>query len=115
VAKTLLLHHLEQMGEAIVDLESLANHKGSTFGAIGLGKQPSVEQFENLLAEALIPLEGAENIWVENESRKIGRVIIPDSFYHQLITAPMIEIKRSTAERVKQITLLNMEACPKKN
>ena len=102
--KTLILHHLNKMGEAIIDLESIANHKGSSFGGIGLGKQPSVEQFENLLAEELILLEGSQNIWVENESRKIGRVILPDSFYHQLITAPLIEIERSTAERVKHIT-----------
>jgi len=103
--KTILLHHLAKSGEAILDLEQLANHKGSTFGGIGQEKQPSVEQFENLLAEALILLKGAENIWVENESRKIGKVILPDAFYHQLITAPMIEIERSIAERVKQITL----------
>jgi len=102
--KTVLLHHLAKKGEAILDLESLANHKGSTFGGIGLGKQPSVEQFENLLAEELILLEGVQNIWVENESRKIGKVILPDSFFHQLITAPLIEIERSTAERVKHIT-----------
>jgi len=101
--KTLLLHHLAKKGEAILDLEHLANHKGSTFGGIGLGKQPSVEQFENLLAEELILLEESQNIWVENESRKIGKVILPDSFYHQLITAPMIEIERSTAERIKHI------------
>jgi len=102
--KTLLLHQLTKMGEATIDLENLANHKGSTFGGIGLGKQPSVEQFENLLAEALILLEGAENIWIENESRNIGRITLPDGLFHQLITAPMIEIERSTEERVKQIT-----------
>jgi len=102
--KTLLLHHLAKMGEAIIDLESLANHKGSTFGGIGLGKQPSVEQFENLLAEALILLEGADNIWIENESRNIGRITLPDGLYHQLITAPMMEIERPLPERVEQIT-----------
>ncbi|HSJ67265.1 MAG TPA: tRNA 2-selenouridine(34) synthase MnmH [Anditalea sp.] len=102
--KTLLLHHLQKKGEAILDLEKLANHKGSSFGGIGLGMQPTVEQFENLLAEEITILEGVDNIWVENESRKIGKVILPESFFHQLISAPMIEIERSTSERVKHIT-----------
>lgn len=101
--KTLLLKMLENSGEAVLDLEKLANHKGSAFGSIGMGKQPSVEQFENLLAEKLITLEGAEVVWVENESRRIGKVQLPSEFYEQLITAPMMEIEKSLEERTVQL------------
>lgn len=51
--KTVLLQKLKEKGEQILDLEGIANHKGSSFGGIGLPPQPTVEQFENLLAESL--------------------------------------------------------------
>jgi tRNA 2-selenouridine synthase len=51
--KTKVLKALEKMGEKIVDLEGIANHKGSAFGALGMPPQPSQEMFENLLGEKL--------------------------------------------------------------
>src|SRR5690606_39195657 len=78
VGKTVLLKKLQEKGEQVLDLEGIANHKGSSFGAIGLPQQPTVEQFENLMAEQLIRFDPALPVWVENESRRIGAVIIPD-------------------------------------
>lgn len=101
--KTGLLQKLRQKGEQIIDLEALANHKGSSFGSIGQPVQPSVEQFENLLSEALQQLDTGKPIWVENESRKIGRIILPDKFYQQMLTAPLIDMLKSDAERVALI------------
>jgi tRNA 2-selenouridine synthase len=102
-AKTVLLQKLKERGEQVVDLEGLANHKGSSFGAIGLPAQPTVEQFENLLAEQLRVINPHEVIWVENESRRIGRIILPDSFYLQLTQSPRIEIEKTDAERMAHI------------
>ena len=102
-AKTVLLQKLKERGEQVVDLEGLANHKGSSFGAIGLPSQPTVEQFENLLAEQLQVINPHEVIWVENESRRIGRIILPDSFYLQLTQSPRIEIEKTDAERMAHI------------
>jgi tRNA 2-selenouridine synthase len=102
-AKTVLLQKLKERGEQVVDLEGLANHKGSSFGAIGLPAQPTVEQFENLLAEQLQVINPHEVIWVENESRRIGRIILPDSFYLQLTQSPRIEIEKTDAERMAHI------------
>lgn len=101
--KTVLLQKLKERGHQVVDLEGLANHKGSSFGAIGQPAQPTVEQFENLLAEQLreIPLDQA--IWVENESRRIGRIILPDSFYLQMTQSPRVEIEKSDEERITHI------------
>ena len=102
-AKTVLLQKLKERGEQVVDLEGLANHKGSSFGAIGLPAQPTVEQFENLLAEQLRNIHPDQVIWVENESRRIGRIILPDSFYLQLTQSPRIEIEKTDAERMAHI------------
>ncbi|MBK8554971.1 MAG: tRNA 2-selenouridine(34) synthase MnmH [Lewinellaceae bacterium] len=78
--KTKVLQALRDMGEQIIDLEGLAHHKGSAFGAIGEQEQPSVEQFENDLFFALRALDPQKRIWIENESRSIGRVYIPTGF-----------------------------------
>jgi tRNA 2-selenouridine synthase len=102
-AKTVLLQKLKERGEQVVDLEGLANHKGSSFGAIGLPAQPTVEQFENLLAEQLRNIHPDQAIWVENESRRIGRIILPDPFYLQLTQSPRIEIEKTDTERIAHI------------
>lgn len=101
--KTVLLHQLKARGEQVIDLEGLANHKGSSFGSIGQTPQPTVEQFENLLAEELQKMSVNQAIWVENESRRIGRIILPDAFYTQITQSPRIEIHRSTSERIHHI------------
>ena len=101
--KTRLLKKLQESGEQIIDLECLANHKGSAFGAIGQPAQPSVEQFENEFAETLQKLDPKKPSWVENESRKIGRLILPDNFYHQMLTSPLIDIYKTDQERINLI------------
>ncbi|RAI87099.1 tRNA 2-selenouridine(34) synthase MnmH [Algoriphagus yeomjeoni] len=101
--KTRLLKKLQETGEQIIDLEGLANHKGSSFGAIGQPAQPSVEQFENEFAETLHKLDPKKSSWVENESRKIGRLILPDNFYHQMLASPLIDIYRTEQERINLI------------
>ena len=102
-AKTVLLQKLKERGEQVVDLEGLANHKGSSFGAIGQPAQPTVEHFENLLAEQLRDIHLDQAIWVENESRRIGQIILPDSFYLQMTQSPRIEIDKTDEERIAQI------------
>ena len=101
--KTVLLKKLQESGEQVIDLEGLAHHKGSSFGSIGQKPQPTVEQFENLLAEQLQLMDSNLPIWVENESRKIGRLIIPDQFYDQMIKSPLLEIEKSEQERIHHI------------
>jgi tRNA 2-selenouridine synthase len=103
VGKTNLLHGLQWAGGHIIDLESIANHKGSSFGGIGQFPQPSVEQFENILAEKLFQIPSESSIWIENESRKIGTVILAEELYQQLLSSPLIEIIKSNQERIQQI------------
>lgn len=103
VGKTRLLQKLRERDEQIIDLEGLANHKGSSFGGIGMESQPSVEQFENLIAEELFQIPSEDIIWIENESRRIGKVILPKELYDTLSNAPLIEIERSMDQRIELI------------
>jgi tRNA 2-selenouridine synthase len=80
--KTEILHALQSRGENIIDLEALANHKGSAFGAIGQAPQPSQEMFENILGLKLSQLIiQNKRVWVEDESQRIGTVMIPVCFF----------------------------------
>lgn len=90
--KTPILKELAAMGEQVIDLEGLANHKGSAFGALGQMKQPSTEQFMNLLHESLFSCDPKRAIWMESESKTIGHVFIPDDFFMLMRQAPLIEI-----------------------
>ena len=88
--KTIVLRELKQRGHPVIDLENLANHKGSAFGAIGEKPQPSQEMFENLLATELFKkTSAAADTWLEDESQRIGRVIIPNSFWEKMRNSPV--------------------------
>lgn len=98
--KTSILQSLRKLGEQVIDLEALANHCGSAFGGIGHSPQPSQEQFENELASVLEALDPSKTIWIEDESRLIGRCHLPAPFYQRLIHAPLFYIERSIEERL---------------
>ena len=82
--------------QPVLDLEGLACHKGSAFGAIGQPTQPTQEQFENTLAAFLHTLPADTPVWVEDESRQIGRLTIPPALFAQLRTASrwVLEVPR---------------------
>lgn len=99
--KTPVLHALAALGEQAIDLEGLAHHKGSAFGQVG--PQPSVEQFENNLFSALDHLEPGKPVWIEDESRSIGRVYITDHIWNQIRDASLYEIHIPHETRVQHI------------
>ena len=101
--KTDLLHALRRRGQAVVDLEGLANHRGSSFGGLGQPPQPSTEHYENLLAASLTASAGQAPIWLEAESAQVGRCRIPAGLWRQMGEAPAVEIQRPMAERVEQL------------
>ena len=101
--KTELLLALQQRGVAVIDLEGLAHHRGSSFGALGLPPQPSSEHYENRLAMALRQLRGAREIWLEAESSQVGRCRIPAGLWRQMQQAPLLEISRPLEERLNQL------------
>ena len=101
--KTQQLALLRAAGEQVVDLEALAHHRGSAFGGLGLASQPTVEQFSNRLFDQLRGFDPSRRIWVEDEGKKIGRVVIPDDFFRQLRRAPAIFMNVPKANRVRRL------------
>lgn len=101
--KTDLLLELARRGVAVVDLEGLAHHRGSSFGGLGLPPQPSNEHYENRLAAALVSCAGAGAIWLEAESAQVGRCRIPASLWRQMQSAPVLEIRRPLGERLRRL------------
>lgn len=90
-AKTELLHILAQNGEQIVDLEGLAAHRGSIFGAVAQ-PQPSQKAFEGALAGILAGVDPTRRVWIEAESSKIGNLIIPPALWQAMKSAPRISV-----------------------
>lgn len=101
--KTFILKSLQIEGEQVIDLEEIANHRGSAFGGIGLSAQPSQEQFENELAAILSRLDPSKPVWIEDESRLIGRCNLPTSLYQRLTQAPLLYIERPLEERIQTL------------
>lgn len=104
--KTDLLLALAAKGVAVVDLEGLAHHRGSTFGALGLPDQPSSEQFENRLAAALQAHRQAPELWLEAESAQVGRCRIPAGLWRQMKAAPLLEVRRPLEERLRHLVTI---------
>ncbi|MEB3271673.1 MAG: tRNA 2-selenouridine(34) synthase MnmH [Synechococcus sp.] len=101
--KTELLLALQQQGVAVVDLEGLAHHRGSSFGGLGLPPQPSVEHYENRLALALHTHRDAPQIWLEAESSQVGRCRIPAGLWRQMQQAPVLEVRRPLEQRLDHL------------
>lgn len=101
--KTDILHQLAAQGEQTIDLEGLANHKGSSYGAIGQLPQPSSEQFENLIFGECQKLDGSRRIWLEDESRNVGSCFIPMPLWQQMRAAPVAFVDVPKTVRVQRL------------
>ncbi len=102
-SKTLILRHLKKQGQQVIDLEKLANHKGSAFGALGQPPQPSSEYFANLLFNEWKQINKDLPVWIEDESRNIGNVFMPDDFYNNLQDSPTIILLMEVKERLPRL------------
>ena len=101
--KTHILHQLKKRGHQIIDLEALAQHKGSAFGGIGQDTQPTSEQFENHLLKEIQQLDHTKPIWVEDESYSIGNVNVPHQLHVQMRASDLIFIDIPKEERAKHL------------
>lgn len=101
--KTEILQYLEERGEQCLDLEKLASHKGSVFGGLGQQKQLPNEHFENLLFEKWIGFDPDRSVWVEDESKMIGKNCVPDELYHKMRLAPVIALEVSQEKRLRRL------------
>lgn len=101
--KTSTLHALAALGEQIVDLEAIAHHRGSAFGGIGLGNQPTTEQFHNNLYQYWHTLDTARPVWIEDESFCIGQVKLPHELWDQMVKAPVVKVTLPKNIRIKRL------------
>jgi tRNA 2-selenouridine synthase len=102
-SKTHILGHIKKIGKQVIDLESLANHKGSAFGAIGQEPQPSSEHFENLLFGEWEDIDIRYPLWLEDESKNIGSVFLPDAFYFNMQESPTIILLMEIEKRLPRL------------
>ncbi len=119
--KTILIEELQRLGQAVINLEALANHKGSAFGGLENESQPSQEMFENLLAITLfkhnnlnkatkeIELQSQDDllfnsIWLEDESQRIGKLNIPKGIWEKMRNSPVYFIDIPFKERLDYLT-----------
>jgi tRNA 2-selenouridine synthase len=102
-AKTDILQRLPAAGVQIVDLEALAAHRGSVFGANMQCSQPSQKYFESQLFDKLSRLDAARPIAIEAESSRIGKVVIPKRLWMAMRAAPRIEIAASITARASYL------------
>ena len=88
--KTDILQGMASLGCQVIDLEGLAGHRGSAFGGVGLGPQPTNEWVENRLAEQWAALDSARPVWVEDEDNHIGTVALCREFFQHMAAAPLV-------------------------
>jgi tRNA 2-selenouridine synthase len=101
--KSEVLRALKARGEQVIDLESLANHRGSAFGSLMMPKQPTTEQFQNDLFEEIMTLDVDRTIWIEDESLSIGRIYLPTDLWATMSRSPVVEISVSRERRVQRL------------
>lgn len=98
--KSRLLEALRQRGAQVLHLEELAAHKGSVLGVLPERSQPSQKQFETRLHTLLTAFDRKQPVFIESESRRIGRLALPDSLLQMIRTAPAWQLQVPLAARV---------------
>lgn len=112
--KTEVIKKLQASGQTTIDLEGLASHRGSAFGSLGMESQPTQEMFENELACKLkevfqvpngigIAGTGTTEIWLEDESRHIGKLGIPNTFWELMRRSKLYFLEIPFEERLSHI------------
>ena len=99
--KTRLLHYIKEEGAQILDLEALANHRGSLLGLTPGETQPNQKYFETKLHNEIMFLDFNKPVFIEAESSKIGELQIPQPLFKIMKSAPLIEIEMSTQNRAE--------------
>ncbi len=99
--KTRLLQALHGAGAQVLDLEALACHRGSVLGGLPEQAQPGQKRFEMLLWQALRGFDRARPVFVESESRTVGRLRVPEALLKHMRAAPGVQIEMATPGRIE--------------
>jgi tRNA 2-selenouridine synthase len=103
VGKTTILNMLISKNIPVIDLEKLANHRGSAFGQVGLGRSETAQNFDALLLEELKQLNDQPYIIVECESKRIGKVYLPNVLYDAMQTGIKILAHAGVETRIGRL------------
>ena len=98
--KSHLLRVLADRGEQVLDLEALANHRGSVLGLVPGSPQPSQKQFDSRVWEALRRFDPTRKVWVESESKKVGDLRVPERLIDQMRASPCAALELPLEARV---------------
>ncbi|HET7792491.1 MAG TPA: tRNA 2-selenouridine(34) synthase MnmH, partial [Rhizobacter sp.] len=101
VGKTRFLAALRTLGEQVIDLEGIAHHRGSVLGEVPGEPQPTQKQFDSDLLAQLRLLDPDRPVWLESESKRIGRVQLPVSLFEAMQTSPVVLLGAPMASRVQ--------------
>lgn len=101
--KTEILKNMTGQGMSVIDLESMACHKGSVFGSLGHEDQPAQQQFENDLGYSFFSIDPSREIWLEDESMNIGKVSLPKVLHTKMHLSPLIYIEMDRDMRLERI------------
>jgi tRNA 2-selenouridine synthase len=104
IGKTTLLSLLSERGEATIDLEGLARHRGSAFGSLGLSQDELTQKrFETLVWDAFRCVPPGKPVYIEGESRRIGRMTLPGNLYDVMQESFKVWCAASIETRVKRL------------
>lgn len=103
VGKTEILGHLEKMELPVLDLEKLAEHRGSVFGAMGLGTQPSQKNFDASIWKAVRSYSSGALVFCEAESKKVGNLRLPDFISKKIEEGVKVLVTGTLPVRVERI------------
>jgi len=100
-AKTRILQAIGELGEQLLDLETLASHKGSVLGVLPDQPQPSQKGFETMLLAQMQQFDPTRPVYVEAESRKIGNLHVPDALIERIRNGECLHVEASLEARVE--------------
>lgn len=98
--KTRLLDALAREGAQVVDLEGLAAHRGSLLGDLPAQPQPTQKLFDTALRDTLAKLDPGRPVWVEDESKRIGKLQLPTALFDAIREAPVVRVEAPLPARV---------------
>ncbi|MCL6262209.1 tRNA 2-selenouridine(34) synthase MnmH [Craterilacuibacter sp. RT1T] len=99
--KSRLLDALSHAGHQVLDLEGLANHRGSVLGKLPGSPQPSQKSFDSQLLATMRKLDLARPVFIESESKKVGQVTLPLALFEHMHQSPCLLVDVPLAERVR--------------
>lgn len=104
--KSRLLQVLRAKGAQVIDLEALANHRGSVLGLVPGERQPGQKRFDSRIWDALRGLDPARPVYIESESKKVGDLRVPQTLVERMRASPCLQLELPLDARV---ALLNEE------